>query len=101
MVSLVYEFGENEILKMHELIDEYASIMTYSPSYHNKMVTDINILRDAFVEYVRESSMKFACKMIKTLLDEDSTAEEKEEADANITELFHYMFDFLEDDDKA
>lgn len=101
MVSLVYEFGENKILKMHELIDENDSVMTYSISYHNKMVTDINILRDAFVEYVRKKANRFAYDHLNILFDDESTVEEKEAACDELWDLFHYMFDDLEDDDKA
>ena len=101
MVSLVYEFGENKILKMHELVDEDESIMTYNVGYHDKMVSDINILRDAFVEYVRRKAIKFAGEQISILFDDESTDDDKEDASDKIWDLFHYMFDDLEDDDKA
>jgi len=101
MVSLVYEFSENKILKMHELVGENDHIMTYAVTYHNKMVTDINILRDAFVEHVRKKAKSFVHDNINILFDDESTEEEKEAASDKVWDLFHYMFDDLEDDDKA
>ncbi len=101
MVSLVYEFGGNKILKMHELIDEDDSILTYDVGYHDKMVSDINILRDAFVSYVRRKAIKFAGEQISILFDDESTDDDKEDASDKIWDLFHCMFDDLEDDDKA
>jgi hypothetical protein len=101
MVSLVYEFSENKILKMHELVGENDHIMTYAVGYHDKMVSDINILRDAFVEYVRRKAIRFAGDQLNILFDDESTEEEKESASDKVWDLFHYMFDDLEDDDKA
>jgi hypothetical protein len=86
---------------MHELVDEDVSIMTYNVGYHDKMVSDINILHDAFVSYVCKKANSFAYDNINILFDDESTTEQKEEACDKLWDLFHYMFDDLEDDDKA